>query len=105
MEGETFTEETEINIVGIIPAQLKDFTNVEIESINGKEVYLKIDEEKVKGKIEDTMGTTMFFASDEEKQEAELVTCAEKQVVFEHYFNVPKSEFKKPFLPSEALTK
>lgn len=98
-------EDPEVNIVGIIPAQLKGFSNITIESITPKEIYLKIDEDRVKGKIDDTIGTVMFFSQNPETQEAEVVACAEKQVQFEHYFTIPREELTKPFIPSDALVK
>ena len=105
MDDDIIVEESEVNVVGIIPGQLKDFTNIEIESVSPKEIYLKIDGERVKGKISDTLGTTMFFYPNEEDSEAQLIACAEKQAVFEHFFTVPREEFKKPFVPSEAISK
>ena len=66
---------------------------------------MKLDEDRIKGKIQDTVGTVMFFAHDDNEQEARVVGCAEKQVQFEHYFTIPREELKKPFIPSDALIK
>lgn len=104
-QDELEVEESVIDVVGIIPAQLKDFTSITIEQVTPKEIYLKLDESKIKGKIVDTFGTNMFFAGNEGEETAELIGCAEKQVNFEHYFKIPRDEFRKPFIPSEAIQK
>lgn len=102
--GDEIIEETAVEVVGIIPAHLKDFTDITFDSVTPTEIKLTINgTEHLKGKITDTIGTQMFFNDNETTEEAELVACAEKFVKLEHIFYVPKGEFKKPFIPTDAL--
>lgn len=105
MEGEVIVEETEIDVVGILPAHLKEFTDLEIEKIQGNEIYVQVDGTKLKGKIGDANGTNLFFTRNEEEQSVNVVASADKVVNLEHIFYIPKEELTKPFIPTDALRK
>ena len=105
MEEEIITEETTIDIVGIIPAHLKEFKNVSIDSISQSNIYISIDGSKLKGKITDTTESNLFFALDQQSKEASVISSADKTVNFENIFYVPKDEFNKTFVPTDAVKK
>ncbi|OHT05887.1 hypothetical protein TRFO_26246 [Tritrichomonas foetus] len=105
MEEEIITEETTIDVMGIIPAHLKDFNNIEIEKVSPSEIYLQIDGNRLKGKIGDTISTNLFFELNSDDEEANLIASVDKMANFEHVFYVPKDEFTKPFIPTDALKK
>jgi hypothetical protein len=96
-------EEIEIDVAAVIPAHLKSFQDVTVESVNGREVYLIIDGEKLKGRIGDSIYTNLFFSVNEETREAEMVAACNKEAKLEHVFYIPREEFTKPFVPTDAL--
>lgn len=106
-EEEIQTEEFTIDVMGIIPAHLKDFSNIEIEkdTITPSEIYMNIDGNRLKGKITDTVSTNLFFELNPEEEDANLVASINKVANFEHVFYIPKDEFTKPFIPRDALKK
>ena len=105
IDDDTIIEETELDILGVIPVHLKDFENISIYSVSNGEVFIKVDDTELKGKVNDIIGTTMFFNLNNELNEIELVSCTEKQINFEPFFSIPLEEFEKPFIPSEAISK
>ena len=104
-EEEVFTEETIIDVVGVIPSHLKEFQNITIDSVSPSKIYITIDGNKFKGNITDTAETNMFFTLNNETSEAELVSHADKAVNFENIFYVPKEDLCKPFIPTDAVKK
>lgn len=100
---EVVVEESEIDLVGIIPAHLKEFDELTINGISTTEISLTIDGNQLKGRIGDSLGTNLFFHCDEDTETAQLIACADKMVKLEHVFMVPKEEFSKPFIPTDAL--
>lgn len=97
-------EESFVDVVATIPAHLKDFTDLHFDSVTPTEIRITLDgNEHLKGKICDTFGTQIFLADNNQTEEAEIISCAEKSVKLEHIFYVPKDEFKKPFVPTDAL--
>ncbi|KAH0793939.1 hypothetical protein GPJ56_002151 [Histomonas meleagridis] len=104
-EEEIITEETIIDVVGVIPAHLKEFENISIDSVSPSNIYVTIDGNKLKGKITDTIETNLFFALDQETQNATVISSADKTVTLENIFYVPKDEFTKPFVPTDAIKK
>jgi len=94
-----------IDVTGIIPAHLKDFENIIVESATKQEIKILIDGERLKGTFSDGIGSSMYFSVDENSQSVDLLGVTEKVVNFEHYYSVPKDEFTKPFIPSVSLSK
>ena len=103
MEGEIVEETSTIDVIGIIPAHMKNFNNISIDSVTPHELVVTIAGTQLKGKITDTVGTNMCFNLNGETSQAELVACADKQAKLEKLFYVPKEELEKPFLPSDSL--
>ena len=105
MEEEIITEETTIDVVGVIPAHLKEFENLSIDSASPSNIYISIDGNKLKGKIADTTESNLFFMLDKETKEAKVISSADKTVTFENIFYIPKEEFQKTFVPTDAVKK
>ena len=103
MEEDTFVEETEIDIVGILPGHLKEFSELEVEKIDGNEIYVRVDGSRLKGKIGDANSTNLFFTCNEADQDVTLIASADKISSLEHIFYVPKEELTKPFIPTDCL--
>jgi hypothetical protein len=95
-------EEEEIDIVATIPAHLKEFSELQIDSVTASELCVTIDGHRLKGKIGDTISTNLFFGLNEDTHEAELLASCDKTANLEHVFRVPKEEFAKPFIPTES---
>ena len=102
---EIFTEETLIDVVGVIPAHMKNFQQIEVLSVSPNEIAVEVDGEKLKGKIGDTISTNLFFEVNNDYEEAHLVSAADKIVNLEHVFYIPKDAFTKPFIPTDAMKK
>lgn len=100
-------EEFSIDLMGIIPAHLKDFENIEIESdtLTPSTIYIKVDGHRLKGQITDTISTNLFLEMNPEEQNGHLIASIDKMANFEHVFYIPKDEFTKPFIPHDALKK
>lgn len=102
-EEEVFTEESVIDVVGVIPSHLKEFRDISIGSVTPSTIYVTIDGNKFKGGITDTAETHLFFALNDENGAAELVAHADKTATFENVFYVPKEDLRKPFVPTDAV--
>jgi hypothetical protein len=102
-DAEYEIEEDEIDVVAVIPAHLKEFAEIQIDSVSARELYVTIDGNHLKGKIGDTIGTNLFFSLNNETEEATIVAACDKTANLEHIFHVPREEFEKPFIPTSCL--
>jgi hypothetical protein len=96
-------DEIDIDIAAVIPAHLKGFQEVQVDSVNASELCVTIDGERLKGRIGDAICTNLFFRLNDETQEAELMATCNKTATLEHVFYIPRAEFTKPFVPTDAL--
>jgi hypothetical protein len=103
MQEEVEESELEIDVAAVIPAHLKGFQDVHVDSVTGSELYLTIDGEQLKGRIGDSVGTNLFFRLNDSTEEVELVATCDKIATCEHIFHLPREAFTKPFIPSDAL--
>jgi hypothetical protein len=95
--------EIEIDVAAVIPAHLKGFQEVHVDSVTGSDIYLTIDGEQLTGHFADAVGTNLFFRLNDATEEAELVAACDKVATLEHIFHLPREAFTKPFIPSDAL--
>jgi hypothetical protein len=102
-EEEEFIEETEIDIVATIPAHLKEFQDIKVDSVSATDLYVTIDGNRLKGRIGDTPSTNLFFNLQDEGRDVSLVSACDKCANLEHVFYVPKDLFDRPFIPSDVL--
>ena len=97
MSEEFIEVEEYIDVAATIPVHLRDYTTIEFASTDEREFYVTIDGQELKGDIDDSIGSTLFFEIDEATGEAKVVSSVDKVIHLEHFVRVPPEEFSKPF--------
>lgn len=103
-EVEYIEEEIDFNVMGVLPAQIQDVSNIEIKEINSKEIFIKVDDHELKGNFNESLGSSIFFGINDSEGEksVDIKGISDRVVNFEHYFKIPVSELKKEFIPSDV---
>jgi hypothetical protein len=96
-----FVEETEVDIVAVIPAHLKEFQSVDVVFVTASELCAMTAGERQREHHQCNGDESLL--PNEETQEPGLVALCDKAATLEYVFYLPNDEFTRPFVPTDAL--